>query len=355
MNHSLFSWFQMAIGLFGVVALFLIFFSIVALMTMKKKKSGKEIKIELKSLNEVYDNNKNKFLQTLLEEDEYKKICKADAAKLKEEKKRKKIQTAEKDFVEPVKKRIFVLDFHGDVSASCLPTFREHITVLLQVALKTDEIVLRLESPGGYVHAYGLAASQLARLREKEIPLTICVDKVAASGGYMMASLANKIVAAPFSILGSIGVVANIPNFNRILQKNNVDYLEMTAGEYKRTVTMLGEVTEKGKAKFKDQLEETHGLFKDHIKKYRPLLNIDLVSTGEYWLGTKALELQLVDALQTSDDYLLQFHESCKIYQVYSPKKESLREKIMSSASLFFSAAQEKKESLVNSASFNMM
>jgi serine protease SohB len=333
MQHTIFSWFQLTLGFLGVVSLFLIFFALVALIVVKKKKASKEIKIELKCLNEGYEENKQKLLQTILSEVEFKKRVKAKAEK---DKLLKKEKTEDK-------KKVFVLDFVGDVGASLLPTFREHVTALLQVATAQDEVVVRLESPGGYVHAYGLAASQLARIREKQIPLTICVDKVAASGGYMMASLGNKIVAAPFSILGSIGVVANVPNFHKVLEKNQVDYLEMTAGEYKRTLTMLGEVTEKGKAKFKDQLEETHGLFKDHIKKYRPHLNVDEVATGEYWLGTRALQLQLIDELKTSDDYLLELSFQAKIYQIYSPKKESLREKFLSASSSVFSLAQEKK------------
>ncbi|MES2614498.1 MAG: protease SohB, partial [Bdellovibrionota bacterium] len=333
-----YDWFQLGIGIFGVIALFLIFFALVAIVVLRKKKSAKEIKIEVKILNKLYAENKNKILQNILESDEYKKFSKQEAENLKKIKKEKKENKE--------KKRIFVLDFIGDVAASCLPVFREHVTAVLQVARPTDEIMLRLESPGGYVHAYGLAASQLARIREKQIPLTICVDKVAASGGYMMACLADKIIAAPFSILGSVGVVANVPNFNRVLQKNNVDYLEMTAGEYKRTLTMLGEVTEKGKNKFQEQLEETHGLFKDHIKKYRPLIDIEAVATGEYWLGVKAIEHKLVDELKTSDDYLVCASESCQIIQIYTPKKESFREKLMGTASLFLSTAHHKKMEL---------
>ena len=346
MQHAFYSWFQLSIGFFGVIALFLLFFAVIALIVTRKKKLGKDIKIEVKCLNKIYEENKNKLLQNILEVDELKKLTKEETAKLKKEKKGNKANKNSKNSPDSIKKRIFVLDFNGDVSASCLPVFREQITAVLQVALQSDEIVLRLESPGGYVHSYGLAASQLARIREKQIPFTICVDKVAASGGYMMACLADKIIAAPFSILGSIGVVANVPNFNRILQKNNVDYLEMTAGEYKRTVTMLGEVTEKGRTKFQEQLEETHGLFKDHIKKYRPVVDIDSVATGEYWLGTKALEHKLVDELKTSDDYLVQSSEKSKIYQIYSPKKESLREKLMGTASLFLSTAHHKKMEL---------
>lgn len=344
MQHALYSWFQLSIGLFGALSLFLIFIALIAILIMRKNKASKDIKIEVKCLNKTYNENKNKLLQNILETDEFKIYTKDESKKLKNEKKK----TKEKSNSEEIKKRLFVLDFNGDISVSCLPTFREQITAVLQICRTTDEIVVRLESPGGYVHAYGLAASQLARIREKQIPLTICVDKVAASGGYMMACLGNKIVAAPFSILGSIGVVANVPNFNRVLQKNSIDYLEMTAGEYKRTVTMLGEVTDKGKTKFQEQLEETHDLFKDHIKKYRPVVEIDSVATGEYWHGIKALQHKLVDELKTSDDYLLAASENYKIYQIYSPKKENLREKILGTADLFVSMAKDKKVELEN-------
>jgi serine protease SohB len=231
----------------------------------------------------------------------------------------------------------------GDIAANEVKSFREQVTALLQIIRPQDEIVVRLESPGGMVHSYGLAASQLARIREKGISLTVCVDKIAASGGYMMACLANKVVAAPFSIIGSIGVVANIPNLNRVLQKNDVDYLEMTAGEYKRTISTFGQITEKGKAKFQEQLEETHFLFKDHVKKYRDKLDIDSVATGEYWLGTKALEHKLVDELGTSDDYLLDLSKDFQIYQIYSPKKETLKEKLSGAFSSVFNAFEDKK------------
>lgn len=340
-HHPFFSWFQLTIATFGMIALFLVFFALVALIVARKKKSSKDIRIEVKCMNKSFEENKIKLLENILPDDEFKKWEKEIEDKKKQEKKLKKEKGNEASSEKPT--RIFVLDFSGDVAASCLTSFREQITTLLQVAQPTDEVVVRLESPGGYVHAYGLASSQLARIRDKGIPLTICVDKVAASGGYMMACLANKIIAAPFAILGSIGVVANVPNFNRVLQKNQVDYFEMTAGEYKRTLTMLGEVTDKGKSKFQEQLEETHTLFKEHIKKFRPIVEIDIVATGEHWLGSKALELKLVDELKTSDDYLMSASEKHKIYLIYTPKKESLKDKLGGLAQALFLSAQLKQ------------
>ncbi|EGT4952934.1 protease SohB, partial [Cronobacter sakazakii] len=164
---------------------------------------------------------------------------------------------------------------------------------------------VRLESPGGVVHGYGLAASQLQRLRERQIPLTIAVDKVAASGGYMMACVANNIVAAPFAIIGSIGVVAQIPNFNRLLKRNDIDIELHTAGQYKRTLTLLGENTEEGREKFREDLNETHHLFKEFVHSMRPSLDIDAVATGEHWYGVQAKEKGLVDEISTSDDLII--------------------------------------------------
>jgi serine protease SohB len=204
------------------------------------------------------------------------------------------------------KKRIYVINFNGDMRASATENLRQEITAILSIADKDkDEVVVNLESPGGMVHGYGLAASQLARIRQHNLPLTICVDKVAASGGYMMACLANTIIAAPFAIIGSIGVVAQLPNFHRLLDKWDIDYEVLTAGEYKRTLTVFGENTDAGRQKFIADLEDTHTLFKEFVSDYRPSLDIEKVATGEHWYGKQALGLGLVDKLMTSDEYLL--------------------------------------------------
>ena len=178
------------------------------------------------------------------------------------------------------------------------------------------------------VNAYGLAASQLARFKEKGVPLTIAVDRLAASGGYMMACVADKILAAPFSVLGSIGVMSELPNFHRLLKKHDIDYEQITAGEYKRTLTLFGENTDKARAKFTEQIEDAHGLFKEFVKENRPTVDVDAVSTGEYWYGRRAQELNLVDELITSDDYLLRMAEETAIFEVTYKPKETLREKI---------------------------
>lgn len=225
--------------------------------------------------------------------------------------------------------RIFVLDFKGDVQASAVAQLREEITLILSTAVvDKDKVILRLESPGGLVHGYGLAAAQLQRLRDAGIHLTICVDKVAASGGYMMACLANHIISAPFAVLGSIGVVAQVPNFNRLLKEHHIDFEQFTAGEYKRTVTMFGENSDEAKAKFKEELQQTHQLFKHFVEKYRPQLDITQVSTGEHWYGQDALDLKLVDELATSDDYILNLIEQHDVYLLHSRTKPTLGEKL---------------------------
>ena len=225
--------------------------------------------------------------------------------------------------------KIFVVDFKDDVYAHAVEQLREEITMILATAKAgKDRVVVRLESPGGVVHGYGLAAAQLVRLRDAGFHLTICVDKVAASGGYMMACIANDIIAAPFAILGSIGVVAQLPNFNKLLKEHNIDYEVFTAGEYKRTVTVFGENSEEGKAKFEQELQQTHQLFKHFVENYRSQLDVSQVATGEHWYGEDALKLKLVDKLQTSDAYLLELLPQHDIYVINTRKKPTLGEKL---------------------------
>ncbi|MBB5210668.1 protease SohB [Microbulbifer hydrolyticus] len=226
------------------------------------------------------------------------------------------------------RKRLFVVHFDGDIKASALSNLREEITAILQVAHKDDEVVVSLESPGGMVANYGLAASQLARVRSAGVKLTIAVDKVAASGGYMMACVADRILAAPFAMLGSIGVVAQLPNFHRLLQRNDVDFELFTAGEYKRTVTMFGENTAEGKEKFQSDLEEIHTLFQHFVSEYRPQLDIAKVATGEVWFGQRALDLALVDELKTSDEYLTSRAQNADLYQVEYKERQNIAKKI---------------------------
>ncbi|MFN3075133.1 protease SohB [Acinetobacter sp. TY1] len=225
--------------------------------------------------------------------------------------------------------KIYVLDFKGDIQASAVENLREEITLILATAKAgKDRVVVRLESPGGAVHGYGLAAAQLVRLRDAGFHLTICVDKVAASGGYMMACIATEIISAPFAVVGSIGVVAQVPNFNRLLKEHHVDFELYTAGQFKRTVTMFGENTEEGKAKFEEELQQTHVLFKHFIEKYRPQLNVEKVATGEHWYGQDAKGLNLVDQLKTSDEYLLGLLAQHDVYVIQTRRKPTLGEKL---------------------------
>ena len=250
-----------------------------------------------------------------------------DAKILKKEfKKRKKLEKKSKD---GSKKHLYVIDFEGDIKASQVESLSEKITALLTVTNKsTDEVLVRLESPGGMVHTYGLAAAQLLRIKQAGLKYNVCVDKVAASGGYLMACTADKIYAAPFAVLGSIGVLAQIPNFHRWLKKNDVDYKEFTAGEFKRTVTMFGEITEKGVHKLSEDLEETHHLFKSFVGQHRPHIDLNKVATGEHWYGVKAKELQLVDEIQTSADFLFHRRNDYQIIKIDVPEKKKFSDKL---------------------------
>ncbi len=226
------------------------------------------------------------------------------------------------------KPRVFVLDFQGDLRALAVARLRKEITAVLSMARPDDEVVVRLESHGGMVHAYGLASSQLQRIKQHNIGLTVCVDKIAASGGYMMACVANKILAAPFAILGSIGVVAQLPNFNRLLKKHDIDFEMITAGEYKRTLTMLGENTDKGREKFTEEIEDIHLLFKEFVTQHRPGLDIDRVATGESWFGQRALDQELVDELTTSDEYIAKACAAADVFEVRYVERKPLPERL---------------------------
>ena len=260
-----------------VVAIICVLMTFVAVAIRNRQPSGEQIVI--KKINDRYRDMAEAVEMSTLSPTHAKK-------KQKEQKKQRKADTkAEKKDNSVAKKRVFVLNFDGDIRASEVMLLREEITAILLGSREGDEVVLRLESAGGMVHAYGLAASQVIRLRDAGLHVTVAVDKVAASGGYLMACVASKILAAPFAIIGSIGVVAEMPNFNRLLKKHDIDYEQISAGEYKRTVTMLGETTDKARSKVQEEVEQTHNLFKEFVKEKRPILDLDAVATGEHWLG----------------------------------------------------------------------
>lgn len=301
----------------AVTVLVVIVLVLVVATALRSKERSKTGELKVSSLNEFYTDLKENIQYNVLDKAQLKALKKAEKAKKQQEKK----SPTEKN-------RVYVLNFDGDIKASAAASLRHEITALLSIAEPTDEVVLRLESGGGMVHSYGLAASQLARIREANIPLTVCVDKVAASGGYMMACIGNRILSAPFAALGSIGVVAQLPNIHRLLKKNNIDVEILTAGDYKRTLTVLGENTEPARQKFLEELQTTHDLFKEFVSRFRPQLNIDEVATGEVWLGTEALRLDLVDELQTSDAYLSERAKQADVYLLEFTQKKTMQERV---------------------------
>ena len=311
-----------------ILTILLVIAAIVAMIILAKQRNATHHgELVVTDLSEEFKETIKHLRDFQLSEEELKQAEKAEKTAKKQEAKalKAKLKNGEKETPKPC---VYVLDFKGDISASETTALREEISAIINVAKADDEVLLRLESPGGVVHGYGLAASQLARLKQKGVKLTVAVDKVAASGGYMMACVADKIVSAPFAIIGSIGVVAQIPNIHRLLKKHDVDVDVMTAGEFKRTVTVLGENTEKGKQKFQAELEETHQLFKQFVAQNRPHLDVDKVATGEHWFGQQALALQLVDELATSDDIILEKMKDKSVIAVKYKVKKPLLQKI---------------------------
>lgn len=306
---------------FTVAIVFIIVIGVASAAKSKKESKGN---IVVTHLNDEIEDLGREIKHVVEDEESLKKAHKVEKKAEKQKKKANKNKPADE-----IRKRYYLIDFDGDPKASQVESLRKVITGVLSIIRpESDEIILRLESPGGMVHAYGLAASQLARIRNQNIPLTICVDKVAASGGYMMACLGSKIVAAPFAYIGSIGVLLQLPNFNRLLKDKNVDFEMITAGEYKRTLTIFGENTDKGREKVSEEIQETHDLFKGFVKEHRPSLNIDQVATGETWFGKKALELNLIDEIKTSDECIVDACKEADVYQVAFEKKLNLADRI---------------------------
>lgn len=291
----------------GKFLLFFIFlFIFLTLLKISKNAPNKKLnQIEIININQEYAAVEKHMLLNVLEKSQIKK------------RKKKKLKKT-------VKKNIFVCDFFGDIGATAVEALRDEITAILSVATDNDEIIIVLESAGGTVQGYGLAASQLQRIVNAKIKLTVVVDKIAASGGYLMACVADNIVAAPFAIIGSIGVVAQIPNFNKVLKKNNIDYEQITAGKYKRTLTLFGENTIEGREKFQADIDRTHKIFQEFVLKRRPQLDIEKVATGEYWQAVSAKELNLVDELATSDELISTLISTANIFKVKKNIKRSI-------------------------------
>lgn len=295
----------------------LIFLPIILIIRGKSSDRNDTTKIAIEHINANFEDSKLAF-ETVL----------SDKKKLTKYRKDLK-NSRKKNSKSPHKKRSFICQFEGDIKASQVEQLRREITAILLVASSDDEVIVVLNSGGGTIHGYGLAASQLSRIRDKGITLTVCVDSIAASGGYMMACVADKLSAAPFAIVGSIGVIAQIPNFNKVLKEKNIEYEQITAGEHKRTLTMFGENTLEGRTKFQSELDEAHELFKEFVMRFRPNLDVDKIATGEHWFGAKALELGLVDEIATSDEVIMQRVLSRDVYRIKAERKKSAIERLI--------------------------
>lgn len=307
-------------GLFLLKALTIVIAIVVVIgVAASTGRKGNQDHLEVENLNKRFHSLAGALREGVLSKSERKQLAK------KEKKQEKAASKAPS-----TKPRSFVIDFKGDLKATAVASLREEVSAVLEVAGKDDEVIVRLENHGGVVHEHGLAASQLARIRDREIPLVVCVDKVAASGGYLMACVASKIYAAPFAILGSIGVLAQIPNFHRMLDSHGVEFEQVTAGKYKRTVTMFGQNTDEDRAKLKQELEDVHTLFKAAVHKFRPQLDLETVATGEHWYGAQALELDLADELKTSDELLAELSKDRDLYRVSYEVKQPLQKRLIS-------------------------
>lgn len=303
---------------------------VIGVIASAGRKAADQEGLEIEDLNRKYQSLASALKQAVMNKADWKKEMKAEKARDKADAK-----------AEESPPRAFVIEFKGDLKASAVPSLREEVSALLEVATSDDQVIICLENYGGVVHEHGLAASQLVRIRDREIPLTVVVDKVAASGGYLMACVANKILAAPFAILGSIGVVAQIPNFNRLMDERGIEFEQVTAGKHKRNVTMFGKNTDEDRAKLREELEDVHALFKDAVTRYRPDIDIEAIATGEHWYGSRALEMGLADEIKTSDELLAELVQDHDLFRLSYKIKVPLQKRLLSGAD----AALERLES----------
>lgn len=297
----------------------------VVVLIVANRRGGRPEGLNIEHLNRRFEDSADALKRAMAGKSRSKKALKAR----QKERKREERERAKQPTARP---RLFVLDFKGDLRASAGASLREEVSAVLSVATDQDQVLLRLENPGGTVHEHGFAASQLVRIKQRGLRLMICVDKVAASGGYLMACVADHVIAAPFAIVGSIGVLAQLPNFHRLLEEKGVDFEQLTAGRYKRTLTMFGKNTEEGREKLQAELEEIHELFKNQIREHRPQVDVERVATGEHWYGTRALELKLVDEIRTSDDFLLEAAKERDLYHITFRRRRPFAERVLGGA-----------------------
>lgn len=315
-----------------IIAILVCFAGFLMLIGSAKSKGVKDGDLVITSLNEQLDQRRDKMEEKVLSSCELKDLKKTRKLekKQKEKKDKKEGKSKKSSKSKDRASKVFVIKFQGDIQASAVSSLREQISAICQISKKQDEVICCIESGGGAVHAYGLAASQLIRLKAIGLKLTVVVDKVAASGGYLMAAVADDLVCAPFSIIGSIGVLMQLPNFHKVLDKNGVEFEQITSGEHKRTITMFGKNTPADRKKVTEEISQVHKLFKDAVKKYRPGLDLKKVATGEYWLGSDALGLKLVDRLGTSDEEIFKAYQDEKeIFELTYQQKQSMLDKIL--------------------------
>jgi serine protease SohB len=315
--------FLAAYGLFlAELATFAVLLVVAFALFAAARRSGRTEGFVVEHLNRRFEDSTDEIRRTVDGKERFKAAVKA-------RRKERKAEQRARAKHERVRPRLFVLDFKGDLRASAAASLREEVSAVLRVAEPNDEVLLRLENPGGTVHEHGFAASQLLRVKQRGLKLLVAVDKVAASGGYLMACVADRLLAAPFAIVGSIGVLAQLPNFHRLLEDKGIDFEQITAGRYKRTLTVFGKNTEEGREKVREELEDVHALFKEQIRDHRPAVDLERVATGEHWYGARALELRLVDELTTSDDFLEKAAADRDIYRIAYKRRRTLQERVL--------------------------
>jgi protease-4 len=202
---------------------------------------------------------------------------------------------------------IAVIHLEGTIQGGTgLGATPEYILDQLDKALADDNvkaILLRIDSPGGTVAASQEIALAVKRASEKK-PVVVSVGDICASGGYMVASQADEIIASPGSSVGSIGVIMEVANVEELLNKVGISFTTLTTGAYKDAGSPYRSLTETETAMLNEQLTVIYDQFITDVAEGRdlPETKVRELATGWVWLGSEALDLGLVDSLGNYND-----------------------------------------------------
>ncbi|WP_343192796.1 S49 family peptidase [Buchnera aphidicola (Taiwanaphis decaspermi)] len=233
------------------------------------------------------------------------------------------------------KSNLYILDYNDKIKKNKIKKLREEISSIILVAKKNDEVLLRLENTSDIVYEYGLVIAQLQRLRKKGIKLIISIDKIVSNGGYIIACVADHISASPFSIIGPINIVVNIPNIDKYTQTSNLNNQLNDCNTFTK-LTLIKNNTKIYVNKIFNKLDIKKYIRNSFIKDMRPSLNLNKIFNQNYWIGENAINEKLIDSINTSDDILFSKKDTHNLLKIKYVYKSNIVEKYIVTLNKYF-------------------